>query len=380
MERSLAAVHQVPVADVHDLEFLGDVPPDRRGRASRGLVVTSARRRRRDQIPGGPMRRTTTRAAALLAGALLLAACGANTGGSTASTTTAEDGTEMTAVTLGVVPIVDVAPVYLGVEQGFFEEQGIDLTIESGQGGAAIVPGVVSGQFQFGFSNNTSLLIARSTGLPLKVVAPGNFSTGEDGNDFSGIVVPEGSDITDAAGLAGRSVSVNTLKNVGDTTVRQSVEKAGGDPSSVNFVELAFPDMPGALSSGQVDAAWVVEPFLTIAQQQGATLIASNLVDTDENFMIASYFTSEQTLEADPDLVERFTTALNQSLDYAQENPDAVRDVIGTYTQIDAAVAEELVLPKWSSELNEETLTLLADLAEQDGLVEDPVDPQSLLP
>ena len=57
-------------------------------------------------------------------------------------------------VKVGVIPIVDVAPIYLGKQKGFFTNRNIELTLETGQGGAAIVPGVVSGQFQFGFSTS----------------------------------------------------------------------------------------------------------------------------------------------------------------------------------------------------------------------------------
>ncbi|GGQ38265.1 hypothetical protein GCM10010279_54370 [Streptomyces mutabilis] len=58
-----------------------------------------------------------------------------------------------TTLKVGLIPIVDVAPLYLGQEKGFFEERGLKLEFSGAQGGAAIVPGVVSGQFQFGFSN-----------------------------------------------------------------------------------------------------------------------------------------------------------------------------------------------------------------------------------
>lgn len=309
--------------------------------------------------------------AAAGAGMLVLAGCGGGESGG------GEGGAEE--ITVGVIPIVDVAPLYLGVEKGFFAEQDLEVTLETGQGGAAIVPGVVSGQFDFGFSNVTSLILARSQGLPLKIVAAGNYSTGKQGEDFSGVVVPKGSDITDAAGLAGKTVAVNTLKNIGDTTVRQSVEKAGGDPDAVKFTELAFPDMPAALAEGRVDAAWLVEPFLTIATQQGGTEIASNLVDTYEDTMISAYFSSEQTV-AEGDLAERFTAAMNQSLEYAEEHPDEVREIILTYTEIDEEVAQEMVLPRFSSEISTKTVELLADLAVKDGLVDSEVDTGALLP
>jgi len=309
---------------------------------------------------------------AATAAVLLLAACGGE------SDSGGEGGNDE--ITVGVIPIVDVAPIYLGVEEGFFEQRGLDVTLESGQGGAAIVPGVMSEQFEFGFSNVTSLILGRGQGLPLKIVAAGNYSTGEQGNDFSGIVAPQGSDIEDAGDLSGKTVAVNTLQNIGDTTVRQSVEKAGGDPDQVEFVELAFPDMPGALAENRVDAAWLVEPFLTIAKNQGGTDIASNLVDTQQDLMIAAYFTSEQLQQSDPDLVERFTEAMNESLEYAEENPDAAREIITEYTDIEPQVADQMVLPRWSSDINDETVQLMAELAHEDGLVEEPVDAEALLP
>lgn len=331
------------------------------------------------------MRRSLTAlpvGAVALALALALAACGS--GDTTEPGTSPSDGSATSAaadkVTVGVIPIVDVAPIYLGVEKGFFSDRNIDVTTESGQGGAAIVPGVVSGQFQFGFSNVTSLILARSKGLPLKIVAAGNSSTGVEGKDFSAVVVKADSPIKTAADLAGKTVSVNTLNNIGDTTVRQSIEKAGGDPSTVKFVELAFPDMPAAVSEGRVDAAWVVEPFVTIAKNQGAREVASNLVDTAPDLMISAYFTSEQLEKSNPDLVKRFTEAMNESLEYAQENQDEARQILLTYTKIDQAVAQGLVLPQWSSTINTKTLQLMADLAEQDGLVDKKLDTSEMLP
>jgi NitT/TauT family transport system substrate-binding protein len=311
----------------------------------------------------------------LMAAALLLVAAGC--GSSDDEPPAASGGT--TQVKVGVIPILDVAPIYLGKEKGFFSNRGIELTMETGQGGAAIVPGVVSGQFQFGFSNVTSLLIARSRGLPLKVVANGVASTSKDKADYSGVVTRDDS-IRTAADLAGKRVAVNTLKNIGDSTIRASVRKAGGDPSSIKFTELTFPDMPAALEAGRVDAVWVVEPFLSATLAQGGRLVASNYVDTAPDLTVAAYFTSEQLLRDNPDLVKRFTDAMTESLAYADAHPDEARQVLTTYTQIDEAVIPDLTLPKWPAEINRESVETLASLAVQDGLVTEQPDVAALLP
>ena len=308
---------------------------------------------------------------------VLLAATGCGSSGDDNGGQSSGGGTKQ--VKVGVIPILDVAPIYLGKEKGFFSKRGMELTLETGQGGAAIVPGVVSGQFQFGFSNVTSLLIAQSRGLPLKVVSNGVASTGKDKADYSGIVTKDDA-IKTAADLEGKQVSVNTLKNIGDSTIRASVRKAGGDPSSIKFVELAFPDMPAALEAGRVDAVWVVEPFLSATLAAGGHLVASNYVDTAPDLTVALYFTSQQLIKDDSDLVSKFTEAMAESLAYADAHPDEARQVLTSYTQIDEAVIEKLTLPKWPAEINRPSVETLATLAVQDGLVTKQPDLSALLP
>lgn len=286
----------------------------------------------------------------------------------------------MQELTVGVIPIVDVAPVYLGVQQGFFSERGLDVDLETAQGGAAIVPAVVSGQYEFGFSNVTSLLLAESRGLPLQSVSSGSASTGEQDADYSGVVVTGGSDIQTAADLAGRRVAVNTLSNIGDTTIRASVREAGGDPDAVQFVELPFPDMPAALEQGNVDAIWAVEPFLTVARNAGGRVVASNYADAADDLTVALYFTSQQYAQQNPEVVQRFAEAVRESLRYAQDNPDEARQALTTYTQIDPEVIEQMQLPAWPAEVNRESVQTLVELAQLDGLIDEAPDLERVLP
>ncbi|MGH3758081.1 ABC transporter substrate-binding protein [Actinophytocola sp.] len=283
-------------------------------------------------------------------------------------------------VTVGVIPILDVAPIYLGMEQGFFSDLNIELKLERAEGGAAIVPAVVSGQYQFGFSNVVSLLLAHSQGLPVKIVSNGNNSTGVDGEDFAALMVKSDSPIRSAADLEGRTVAANTLQNIVDTSVRASVRKAGGDPRKVEFTALPFPEQPAALQSGQVDAVFVVEPFQQAVLAEGGRKIASSYVDTAPNLTVATYFASQQLIGENPDLVERFTEAMRESLSYADANPDEARQIIGSYTEIAPEVIEKLTLPKWPAEVNRDSVQTLADLALEDGLLEKEADVDALLP
>jgi NitT/TauT family transport system substrate-binding protein len=312
--------------------------------------------------------------AAVAAAALMASGCGAGSPASTPSS----NGT--TKVTVGVIPIVDVAPIYLGVKQGFFSDAGLDVKLETAQGGAAIVPAVVSGQYQFGFSNTISLLLANSQGLPLKVVSSGVASTGQDGKDFGAVIVKADSPIRSAKDLAGKKVAVNTLKNINTTTVNNVVKKAGGDPSTIDYVELPFPDIAAAVAKGDVDAGQVVEPFLTIATGQGDRQVVSNYAGTDPDLAVGMYFTSNQYAAQNAKVVDGFTAAMKKSLDYASAHPDEARAVLSTYTKIDPKVQQSMMLPKWPSSVDRDSVKLLGDLASKDGLITKSVDLDKLLP
>ncbi|MFB6549098.1 ABC transporter substrate-binding protein [Streptomyces sp. NPDC056405] len=285
-----------------------------------------------------------------------------------------------TTVKVGLIPIVDVAPLYLGQKQGFFEKRGLKLSFAGAQGGAAIVPGVVSGQFEFGFSNMTSLMIAQSNNVPVKAVANGIASTGVVGEDFEALTVKGDSPIKSPKELEGKKVAINTLKNINETAVRASVGAAGGDPDEVDFVELAFDQMPAALDGGRIDAAMVVEPALATIKNQGGREIASPMVDIHPDLTVAMYFTSTRYAQENPEVVKKFQEATAESLAYADTHPDEVREIVSTYTKIPADVLAKVTLPKWPVEPNRSSLNALGKLGYEDGLFKRFPDLDALLP
>jgi NitT/TauT family transport system substrate-binding protein len=283
-------------------------------------------------------------------------------------------------VKVGMISILDVAPIYLGKQKGFFSERNIDLTLQPAEAGTETIPAVLSGELQFGFSNVVTLLLAQAEGLPVKIVSNGNNSTGVDGADFGSLMVPGNSPIRSTKDLAGKKVAVNVLQNVVELAVRATASKADVDPNSIEYVKLGFPEMPAALADGRVDAAFVVEPFQQVVRSQGGRPIASSLVDTADDLSVAMYFTSKELLAENPDLAGRFTEAMKESLAYAESHPDEVRQILPTYTKIPAEVIPNLVLPKWPAEVNRDSVETIAELAKKEGILQRDPDIDDLLP
>lgn len=286
----------------------------------------------------------------------------------------------LTDVSVAAIPIADTAALHLGVAEGFFKDEGLNVTIESVTGGAVSVPGVVSGTYDFAFSNIISMFVAQGQGLDLKFVTNGATSTGKAGADIAAIVVRGDSPLTSANQLNGLKVSSNLLANIGDTTIRHAVDAAGGDGASLDFVEVPVQEAMVALQNKQIDAALVVEPFLTKALQSGGRALDWNYVSVHPEMDVSGYFTSGDTVKNKPELVDKFARAMAKSLEFSQANPDKVRKIIPTYTQIDAALASQIVLPRFKADFSRESAEILGQAALKYGTLKALPDLDKLLP
>lgn len=288
----------------------------------------------------------------------------------TGTTAFAADLPKTTTVTLGLIPIVDVSPVYIGIKHGFFKQEGLDLKPSFAAGGAAIVPGVVSGSINIGYSNTVSLITAAEKGLPLKIIAAGSQVGATQAQDHCFIYAKGSSAIKTVQDLAGKTIAVNTVKNLGDVTTQATLADAGVNPSTVKFVEIPFPDMEVALQSGRVDATWPCEPFVTTAGNAGQRRIVGTLVATMPNLQFSGYFVSQSYAQKNPGIVKGFQKAMTKSLAYAQGHPDELRSVILEYTKISPAVAKKMILPVWSdTKVSRPSLQRLSDISVKYGII-----------
>jgi NitT/TauT family transport system substrate-binding protein len=288
-------------------------------------------------------------------------------------------GAEPATLNVGVIPIADVAPLYLGIDKGFFKEEQLTIKPQLAEGGAAITPAVVSGDFQIGFSNTISLLIAASEDLPVQIISQGVLGGKSEEQAWADLLVLKDGPIKEPKDLEGKTIAVNTLKNICEVTIKASLEQENVAVDTLEFTEVPFPDMNAALEAGRVDAACVVEPFVSQGKAGKARGIAPFYVRTAPDLTVATYFTSTQYAEENADVVDRFVQAMNKSLTYADSHPDEVRKVLLDYTEIPPEAAEAIKLPVWRPDLNEPTIEKLSELSVKYGLIEEQPDLEELI-
>ncbi|GII96534.1 ABC transporter substrate-binding protein [Sinosporangium siamense] len=287
-------------------------------------------------------------------------------------------------VTIGLVPAAVTAAIHVGIDQKFFEAEGLKLTVETGQGGAALLPAVSSGQMEFASSTPVSLLLARDRGLDVRVIAPwtGDGTSAGGTVKSSNVVLAKDPAVRSAKDLEGRTVAINALRSVGDLTIREAVRHAGGNPDRVSFVEMGFADMPGALAQGHVDGIWTAEPFISTLVAKGNHAVKeTNNSDAVPDMATQLIFTSKKLADNDPELVAAMTRALNKTLVHVKENPEKVRAHVPTVLkQLDPEIVKRLDLDVFETEVRRAPLERIGQLLELEKWINSPADVGGLLP
>lgn len=298
----------------------------------------------------------------VLLAALALAACG-----DSGSDDGAAAGPEK--VRIGETAGVPTAFLQFGVAKGFFAKAGIELDVRPVEGAAPIVTGVVSGDYDMGGSDTVTFATAIGRRLPLTMIAPGTSATDDDAADFSSILVRKGSPIREPADLAGKTIAVNILANIGEVTIRGALDRLGVDPRSVRFTEVPFPEMATAVQRGDVDAAWIIEPFQTIALSAGLRRILSPYATFQPGLQIGSIVTTRRYAEERSDVVRDFQRAHRETAAYIARHPGEFRAALPRIAKLEPGLARSVILPVWRQRVDRRAVDRVAAGMLRYGLV-----------
>jgi NitT/TauT family transport system substrate-binding protein len=320
-------------------------------------------------------RRARRIAAAIGSAAALAGVLGGCTGSAPAGLA-GVNGKGLTHVNVGVLPIIDDAPVYVALQHGLFDAHGLDVTPVTLNSGAQATQELLSGQLQFTFSNYVSTILAAGKGAHLQVVADGAQAL-PNTND---LMVARNSPIRDVAQLRGKTIAVNATGNIGTMMTDATLRASGVPVSSVRYEVVPFPDMAAALTAHKVDAAWMAEPFITESgEQSGAEELADTASGPMANFPLAGYATLQPYARANPAVVTEFTAALVQA-EAMSANRSVTEQAIATYINgMTPGLVAAVQLDQYPAALNRARLQRVADTMLSSGLLSRRFDVSQLL-
>ena len=268
---------------------------------------------------------------------------------------------ELHNVTVGAVPVADAAALYIAQQRGLFQAQGLNVKIETIVSGADAITGQLAGKYDVVFGNYVSYILADALHKDtFRVLAPGAADSPND----SALVVSAHSPIQTVADLSGKTIGVNAPNNLATVFIDSllSANAMGVQQDHIHLVPVPFPAMTHALQTHQIDAAWLVEPFVTYAEMSGAT----PLVDTDQgatqNLPLGGYMVTQSWEKKYPGTAAAFRRALLQGQEIATRNLPAVWHGVETFAKIPSGVAGLMALPSYPLVMQPSELQRVANL------------------
>ncbi len=267
------------------------------------------------------------------------------------------------------------APQYVAIEEGYFEEEGLDLTLVTGFGADKTMTAVISGEADIGFMGAEASIYAYQEGATDPVM---NFAqlTQRAGNFL--VAREEMPDFT-WDDLKGRKVLGGRKGGMPEMVFEYILKNNGLDPEtdltinqSIDFGSTA------AAFTGDTSADFTVEfePSATLLEQEGTGYVVASL-GTDSGYVpYTSYSAKASFLEDHPKTIQKFTNALQKGMDYVStHSPEEIATVIAPqFPETDLATVTAIVTryyqqDTWKDNLifNEESFQLLQDILQDAG-------------
>lgn len=278
-------------------------------------------------------------------------------------------------ITVGTLPAGDYAPLYIAQQEGFFEEEGLDVTIEIIAGGAVGVTQLVSGELDFTSATWANILAAVSEGLELQVVREG---TNANKEGINGVIVAENSGFETIEDLRGETLSVNTLQSATEVQLRDCLATGGLEPGDYELVEVPFPEVGAAVSQGRIAGGLVPEPFITIGKSQGlkSLFFPSTCNERQQASPLITWNTSTRFAAENPAVVAAFVRAMDKATELAIDDENIVKEILPTFTTLTPELAGAITLPSFVRDgtPNLEGAQLTMELMLEYGLINKPLE------
>lgn len=295
---------------------------------------------------------------------------------------------KLTKVTLNeVAHSIFYAPQYVAIEERYFKEEGLDLTLVTGFGADKTMTAVISGEAEIGFMGAEASVYAYQEGATDPVVnfaqltqRAGNFLVArEEMPDF------KWEDLKDKKVLGGRKGGMPEM------VFEYILRKNGLDPQKDLMIDQSIDfGSTAAAFSGDTSSDFTVEfePSATALEKEGAGYVVASLGVDSGYVPYTSYSAKTSYMEKNPEIIQKFTDALQKGMEYVQTHtPEEIAKVIAPqFAETDLDTVTTIVKryydqDTWKSNLifEKESFELLEDILEDAGELKERVSYENLV-
>jgi ABC-type nitrate/sulfonate/bicarbonate transport system substrate-binding protein len=238
---------------------------------------------------------------------------------------------------------------YVAKEAGIFEKNGLDVTINTGPSGSAMVPFLINNQIQAAYGSDFAGVINHQIDNNIVAVADGTYLL-----KWESVV---GRNIADLDGLKGKKIGI-AMGTGSENFWRRLVEKKGMNPKDYTLVNIEAPEMLAATERGDIDAFAVWEPWptRTLASVKGTKVLAeSEGIYNNINFI----YMNRGWIEQNKATAEKFIKALCEANDLIGKDRPAAAKMVAKFLKMPVELATEL-MPKLEYDMDWQARSIAA--------------------
>ena len=247
-------------------------------------------------------------------------------------------------VRIGYLPIVASLPLYTAQENGYFEEQGINIEAIQIQTSNQIIEALIRGDIDIGIGLSSVPILAVESKDPgkIKVFSVSDLTTDRP---FDYIITNK-EEITSIKDLEGKKIGVfpgSTAKKF----VKKYLQNAEINITNTKWVDITPPNQLPALYSGSIDALHSYEPITTIALENPKVKPLARGVYSEvfDHTPVGVSVVSSKFLKNNPNLAKDTVISFNNAFDFNREHIGESRKIAEVKFKLDPNVAEKFVIP-----------------------------------
>ena len=266
------------------------------------------------------------------------------------------------------------APMYVAIEEGYFADEGLDVTLITGFGADKTMTAVLTGEADIGFMGSESTIYTYAGGASDYVL---NFAqlTQRAGNF---LVSREPIDDFQWDMLKGKTVLGGRAGGMPEMVFEYILKKNNIDPKTDLSIDqsIDFGSTAAAFSGGQGDFSVEFEPHATSLEEKGDGYVVASLGESSGYVPYTAFSAKKSYMENNPEIIQSFTNALQKGMDYVgSHTPEEIATVIapqfdGTQLQtITTIVSRYAAQDTWKENLifEEDSFMLLQNILEEAG-------------
>ncbi len=246
-------------------------------------------------------------------------------------------------VKVGTLGIGSEAAIYIAYERGYFRDEGLEVELIHFARGSEQMAPLATGELHFGSgSPDPSLFNAAARGIGVKIVGI-NAVVNQDYNATHLVIRKDLIDrgrYRDLHDLRGMTLAVSGAGSVAQIYLEHILARGGLTRDDVTETVVPFPDMLAGLANRGVDAAWITEPYLNVAESEGLAQRVIGMADVYRGLIVQALLLSPVFARDQPEAARRFVTAhLRGARDYYHgmirgEGKDAIIQILTKHTNI----------------------------------------------